>query len=230
MVYFKRRFVKKAKTNKRKFYRRKAKGNVKQAIVRSLGHGLPKKCLQTLRYTESLVITSTTGIMQKQLYSCNSLYDPNVTGAGHQPLYFDQMTALYNHWTVVGSKITCRISPLSSTSPTVSVVMLINDDTTTVPASIEKVREHNQTSRIKVLTQGGSNSCNLFSKWSAKKTFGGSIVSNPNFYGTVSVGPSEQSYYTICVEGANSETSAVLVHTTIEYITVWTELKDISNS
>jgi hypothetical protein len=39
----------------------------------------------------------------------NSLYDPDFTGSGNQPEYFDQLAALYNRYRVYGSaiKVTC---------------------------------------------------------------------------------------------------------------------------
>jgi hypothetical protein len=37
--------------------------------------------------------------------SANGLYDPNITGTGHQPLGFDQMMLFYNHYAVTRAKI-----------------------------------------------------------------------------------------------------------------------------
>ena len=36
----------------------------------------------------------------KQYMRMNSLFDPDQTGTGHQPYYFDQFAALYNRYTV----------------------------------------------------------------------------------------------------------------------------------
>ena len=44
----------------------------------------------------------------------NSLFDPDQTGTGHQPYYFDQFAALYNRYTVLGSKLTAEFSLLPS--------------------------------------------------------------------------------------------------------------------
>jgi len=40
-------------------------------------------------------------------YSANGLADPDITGAGHQPIGFDQYMALYQNFTVIGAKIHC---------------------------------------------------------------------------------------------------------------------------
>lgn len=33
------------------------------------------------------------------------MYDPDLTGFGHQPYFFDQLTDIYSHYVVIGSKI-----------------------------------------------------------------------------------------------------------------------------
>lgn len=39
------------------------------------------------------------------VFAANGLFDPNITGTGHQPLGFDQYMALYNEYIVFGSTI-----------------------------------------------------------------------------------------------------------------------------
>lgn len=41
----------------------------------------------------------------EQVMRLNSLYDPDFTGAGHQPRYFDQMAAMYRKYIVYGALI-----------------------------------------------------------------------------------------------------------------------------
>lgn len=60
-----------------------------------------------MRYCETF--TSTTGVAGvfpvPQAMSLNSLYDPDITGFGHQPYGYDQMTALYRRYLVSGVKV-----------------------------------------------------------------------------------------------------------------------------
>ena len=42
------------------------------------------------------------GIPASYVFSANGLYDPNITGIGHQPRGFDQLMALYDHYVVIG--------------------------------------------------------------------------------------------------------------------------------
>jgi len=41
-------------------------------------------------------------------FSLNSLYDPDITGVGHQPYGFDQMAALYSNYIVESASIQAR--------------------------------------------------------------------------------------------------------------------------
>src|SRR5215216_1143376 len=60
--------------------------------------GFPQKIITILRYVESVVLTSTTGSVAFNAFRMNALFDPNATGAGHQPMYFDNYAALYDRY------------------------------------------------------------------------------------------------------------------------------------
>lgn len=57
-----------------------------------------------LHYSESIVLLETVvGSGAQQIWNLNSLFDPNSTGVGHQPLYYDQLfsiTGPYQRYTV----------------------------------------------------------------------------------------------------------------------------------
>lgn len=79
-----------------------------------------------LIYEEQLGLTS--GLFTNYRFSANGVYDPNITGSGHQPRGFDQLMALYDHCTVIGSKITCHFTNTSATVTGV-VSILVSDNT-----------------------------------------------------------------------------------------------------
>lgn len=55
----------------------------------------------------SNAITSLNGAMWQ--FRANSCYDPDYTGTGHQPMYFDNFATFYNRYRVLYSKITCTV-------------------------------------------------------------------------------------------------------------------------
>jgi hypothetical protein len=95
--------------------RRKRKGKkYKASVPRTLGNNtnlykykavmtpLPSTQKVMLKYSDFLSFTPN-GAPTNYIYSCNNLYDPNVTGVGHQPRGFDQLMALYDHFVVISA-------------------------------------------------------------------------------------------------------------------------------
>lgn len=195
-----------------------------------LGLGFPKKITATHKYNEVLALnTGAAGLTNSVYYSCNGMYDPNVTGTGHQPYYFDQLGALYDQYVVIGAKIKLKFSktPLNTDHPTICGV-LINDDASG-NADINTLME-NSNVRWGMLSTGNP-VLTLTKNWSAKKNFGGSILGNNALAGTTGSNPNEVQNFQVFI---NSEQGAVqtgiAVAIEITYIAVWTELKDISGS
>jgi len=216
------------KRQARKFAAKRRNNRYKSNL--SLGIGFPRKLTVTHKYNEIVQITSTTGIMQQYRFSANGLYDPNVTGTGHQPIFFDQMTPLYNHYTVIASKIKVTFVPQSGTSwAPVTVGLIINDDTASGYTDITTAAE-NSTGKSVMITALSARPTVLSQKWSAKKTFGGSILANTSLAGTSAANPTEQSYFDILVEALGTGTSAVYAKVELEMVAVWTEIKDIGTS
>lgn len=63
------------------------------------GNGVIAPTLVTrLRYSEFTV--SSASVLHNVTFRLNSLFDPNYTSTGHQPMGFDQLAALYNRYRV----------------------------------------------------------------------------------------------------------------------------------
>jgi len=81
-------------------YRRTAS----QVIIRQ-PRGLPDRLYVRLTYREQLNWTTASGALADNVYRGNSCFDPDLTGAGGQPLGFDQWANFYYSYTVLGSRI-----------------------------------------------------------------------------------------------------------------------------
>lgn len=64
----------------------------------------PTRFETTLIYAENGITLNPglAGIAASYVFSFNSLFDPNLTGAGHQPAGFDQLMAIYEQYLVYG--------------------------------------------------------------------------------------------------------------------------------
>lgn len=198
----------------------------KVAWTPSLGPlGFPKKLKATLRYVETVTISLSATDEARYLFSCNGLYDPNITGTGHQPMYFDQLMAIYDHYTVIGSKIT---AVLLNAGPAggANIYLGVDDD-----ASVNAGFLMERSMYVSTATNDQSGPKTLNNNWSASKTFGGSILGNDNLQGTVATNPTEVSNYVISVRTPGVVTDESFnFQVTIDYTTIFDELQSISGS
>lgn len=213
--------------------KRKQKKNIIYKNMSSLGSGFPKMIMIKHKYADQAAISMPAGgPALSTIYSCNSLYDPDVSGGGHQPYYFDQLSALYDHYVVIGSKIRCTFMPQSQTTPAFYVNMYIDDNAVTTSGN-PIVNEEKQTGGGKAMCvlPGGNNKVTITRSWSAKKYFGKGVLANTELQGTGTTSPTEQSYYVInaiCANGGDTALTNVLVE--IEYLAIWKEIRDIAQS
>lgn len=192
--------------------------------------GFPKELRMKHRYVETLTLASTTGTPGFYSFRCNGMYDPNHTGTGHQPMYFDQLTAIYDHFNVQTSKITLRATVPSTNSTPVCAGIYINDDTTVTPSSAQNCCELGS-SVYKVIGSRDTPEVVFTKKWSAKEAFGPASLNDPELQGSASADPTEQQIFTIFVQSIDGTTTNRIDWTvTIEYDAIWTELKDLASS
>lgn len=121
----------KNKTQKQKRKNRTNYPSLQSARVNEIySTAFPREMKVTLRYTEFLTSTSTTALNFDQVMNLNSIYDPNRTGAGHQPQGYDQWALFYNRYRVDG----CKISSTWTNAPTAgsTVSILANNDATAI--------------------------------------------------------------------------------------------------
>lgn len=221
----KRKFTKKRRVTFSRFVNKRKSVSSGTVVGRTIG--FPRMLKFKHIYSESILLTDNGG-PQNYLFSANGMYDPNYTGTGHQPMYFDQVGALYNHYCVIGSKITIRAVPQgTSVQNPYKIVLWVNDDTNVSP-TVDGIMEF-KGAKTRLCT-GGINPSQivLTQSWSAKKYFGGSPLANTNLQGTTSSNPIEQSYYNITLRTLDGiSTVSVWFQVQIEYIAIWKELKEI---
>lgn len=223
---------------RRRSYRRKRPIRRRRGMSRSvvprfnLGNGIPPKVTTTLKYVERVGMTSTTGAMSLHAFSANGLFDPNITGTGHQPMYFDQLAALYNHYMVEASRIKVEIMPFNTTGSSSATFFVRGDDGGTLTSS--NMYTNLETRGVKYVQCPIYEDNQVYVRkmstgFSKSKTFGNN--KNNSVQAAVGANPAEQWYYTI---GAQSDdlgtTTTWTVLVTIVYKATFFELKDIASS
>lgn len=191
-------------------------------------YGFPPRLSIKHRYCELIQVTSTIGAIGQYKWRANGMFDPNVTSTGHQPMYFDVLNTIYNHFTVVKSFIRLYIvGGAGATNPTILSLMV--DDDATVPADIVANME-NSTAVTKTLPYDSNNTIYLSNKWNASTYFGANPLANDNLQGSGAADPLEQSIYTLSVNALSAASQTVNVRVEIDYYAVWDELKTLDSN
>lgn len=67
---------------------------------------VPSSRIVKMRYVARLVRVLAAGVPSVYAFRFTDLYDPDYSGTGHQPLLHDTYATLYNHYMVLGAKMT----------------------------------------------------------------------------------------------------------------------------
>lgn len=75
------------------------------------GPGFAQSYRVQLPYAEIYQMNMSLGGVANQNFRLNSCFDPDLTGVGHQPRWFDQLAALYSYYTVVRATAQVILGP-----------------------------------------------------------------------------------------------------------------------
>lgn len=115
--------------------------------------GLPVKRTVKMRYCQQFVMTSTSGTMATQVFRSNSIFDPDLTGVGHQPLGHDEWAVLYNNYKVKQARIT--LQPGNTNTNPVILAVTRTDSTTGASGNMDSVCEQPATKWVTLATSTG---------------------------------------------------------------------------
>lgn len=159
----------------------------------------PTRKAARLNYAEHFTMASLIGgIAVQHNYSCNGLFDPNITGAGHQPRGFDQVIPFYDHYVVVGTKIFVEF--VNNTNFPIRVGIMVRDSAPSGTATLQGVEEyrHKRFTTLDGMTMGGKSYGSVSMAINPSKFLGRSkALSDPNLRGSVSSNPAEQCYFVL---------------------------------
>lgn len=241
-------YSRKSANRKRSSYRpRKRRYTAKRRLnFRTMPLAFPKSKIVKMRYVSekhynagSSFATSSTNV-----FSANGCFDPDVTGVGHQPLGFDQWMAVYDHYQVIGSKITVQWMPDTTSNQVPAYVGIVLSDSTTAPSAAYSSLEHWLESRQLGMNGRALMNCGIVSgtslqgfhnpginKYFSSKKFFRRPANESSLRGDPSSNPSDGAFFIVTAAtsgGADPGTINLLV--TIDYIVRLTEPKELAQS
>lgn len=217
------------KTKPRRYYRRRhAKLSLKASPV-------PYRFFTKIVYAETgNQIGVAPGSSNAMIMSANGLYDPQITFGGHQPLGFDQLMAMYNHYTVIGSKIYVTFSNLTTNYNYECGISVLDGATQyTTPSRYKELQNTVWTAGTN--SSQGSYIKSLSNKISIPKFLGKArkgFLGDDVVQGSITANPTEQVYYHIWAQGIEAAADLTYIDTSvrIEYLVVFHGPTDIAQS
>lgn len=159
-----------------------------------LGTPLGTKQYANFRYHDQITLTPGTGTSAVHVFSANGLYDPDISGVGHQPRGFDQVMALYDHFVVLGAKITLQFASGGVSGANVCGVR-VADSATVSTSNDYNMESGNSVYGVQPVSTGGS-PLRLTMQVNPNKFLGrSSPLSDPELKGSTIANPTEQAFF-----------------------------------
>jgi hypothetical protein len=204
------------------------------ALQRSI---MPLELRRRFNYCEKITMNPATGgLAASHFFSCNSLYDPNRTGTGHQPLGFDELVGVfYDHFTVTRAKLRIVAMSSSGTVSTANCVFAVHvRDTTTGAATDITTAIEQGDSDWGVLGNPNGNAATLCLekvvmpvKWLGRS----GALADSQLKGSSASSPAEECFFEISAASiAADDPDAVDILVTVEYDAILTERMPLAQS
>lgn len=173
------------------------------------------------------------GLLGSYVFQLNGLYDPNITGAGHQPLGFDQLMLMYEHGTVIGAQAKVDFTSLDTIYH--QIVGLYISTTSTTESDVRKVIENGSCVWQVIGPQGSGieSVASLSIKTGVEKFMGlHNIMSSASFYSTSTANATDGLFLHIfCVDhNQNYDTAGVSFNVYLNQISVFTQPRELAIS
>lgn len=232
------------KFTRKRMFKKKSKKVVSRRVYakpsKFIPFGVPGKYFCKLRYADHITLDPNVSGLASYVFRANDLYDPDVTGTGHQPSPFDTMMSVYATATVVYSKMYIVPTMPFNDSTVPMYITIIKSHTSTVATEltdyIDLAECRNRASRLKLIgnysTKAVDGNNILKANFSAKKWFRvKSIIGDRNYQCDAGSSPAESCFYQIISttpDGTNP--SAQTYRVNITFYAVFTEPKTIARS
>ncbi len=175
----------------------------------------PMKNSQKLKYTDIIQLDTSMGVVDWHQFRANSLFDPDLTGTGHQPLSFDEWTSFYQRYKVHACKISINGIITSTTGGGIFILNARPELAVPVGVSVTEIERNNTISRV-ASQVGGENRVSLRMYRKTKFMYGKRTIIDEGYAGLDTTNPLFPWVYNIGLVGsfANAATADLVIKLT----------------
>jgi hypothetical protein len=188
--------------------------------------GIPDEVRTCLKYSEIISFTGS-ATPAAQVFIINSLFDPNFTGVGHQPSFYDFFQSMYSRYCVLGVSAVADVE--NETAVAISCACVYSD----ANISGQSVETFTESMRCKAAIVGPTGAVNTkrltMPAVTMSQIMGQAIInSDANMYASTSSNPNDVAYMLFkCASTDTSTSVTVRVKFTILFDCVF---KDVNPS
>lgn len=197
------------KKSRKRTFRKRKNTNISLTRGRLV---VPDIAIMSMKYVQRQAVAPVAGAVFDQVYRGNGMFDPDVTGTGHQPNGFDEWGAFYKVYRVFASKIQTRlVAAATGTAVATAEISIIPSVSSSdyVDVDPEIVRENPQGKGILVMPGAGPQNLNHY--MTSEKMLGSKINQNPDASSIFSTVPAQQWFWHINIQAADESTTLDMV-------------------
>lgn len=212
---------------KRRVFRRKRNG----VSTWKLRGPVPDQIFVQLKFSENLAYAPAAGVSSQNTWRANSVFDPDFTGVGAQPRYFDQYAALYNSYQVMACKVKHE---LVNTGIVPVYVATCFTDIDPSALSLQNTVEQRYGKSHGVLGALTGNGQRVISRYITMKKlhgFSGGISQVESLQAAVTGNPTDPSFHKIVIQPCDESSNATVnIRSTFTYYVKFFSLINIAAS
>lgn len=195
---------------------------------------VPRCALVHFKYIDQIELDPAAQSGDANYFRANDLYDPDYTGAGHQPMGFDEWMTFYNHFCVIGSKCTARFLNQGSAATDDMVVGLYLNDDTSGASGLDETLEQPNTVYKSLAPLGMAGAIQTLSlNFSAKKFYCiKDLNANSKLKGSSAASPEEVAFFVVFCHsfGTTDNPTGATVTVQLDYYAVLSEQRTLTAS
>jgi hypothetical protein len=191
-------------------------------------YGFPDRLQTTLRYHANGLLQSVAGSVAQYGFRWNSIFDPDYTSAGHQPLYHDTYGAIYDHYSVVSARAHIRFLGRGSANTFISVNL--DDDSTASVTGDTLAEQSHGVHDILGFATGGAANLDYNVSWDCEQVLGINPYASETYKTAFGTNPAEISFLwltAIALGGGSTDTDFDIE---LEFDVLFTELSTPTQS
>lgn len=215
--------------------RRNRYANRRRNQITFVRQPFPKRMLRKLVYETSINLNAGIGTIANHAFNMISVYDPDLTGIGHQPYGWDQLIPNYDHAVVISTKAICTAVPSTDTNNGSICVwgICLRDTSGTLGTNPDTILEAPYCRYSVIGFSNGYYQRKLSIAQSTKKFMGvKDVLDNSQLQNTSSSGPSDGYVLEVFQFGANStvDPDEITVRVRLEFNVMFIEPKPLLGS